>query len=194
MVLLVLPLTYANYAVSTPTKVEVQRGGETVFDFQIQGHYSEEDLVCNVDLNQDDFKISLEKDIIVTKGGIKLVEGIIKAPKNMLLREYSYGFCVECLPIRDEGGISTNIRFCNIPLEITVVEPIREHMSPTESIGLGAIIAVILCLGVIYFKLFGIKKKAKKLLRRKLNRKVRKNLKKDLRKKKRRQKRKLYKG
>ncbi len=93
MVLLVLPLTYANYAVSTPTKVEVQRGGETVFDFQIQGHYSEEDLVCNVDLNQDDFKISLEKDIIVTKGGIKLVEGIIKAPKNMLLRNIHMVLC-----------------------------------------------------------------------------------------------------
>ena len=121
MVLLVLPLTYANYAVSTPTKVEIPKGGEAIFDFQIQGHRSETDLVCNIDLDQNDFKINLNKDIIVNQGTRKLVEGIIKSPRNTLLGEYSYNFCVECLPKNKEEGVSTNIRFCNNNFFIIII-------------------------------------------------------------------------
>jgi hypothetical protein len=171
MVILILPAVYANYAVSTPTKVEVAQGGETTFDFQIQGHYSENDLICEVNLDQDDFKIKLEEDIVVSKGDRELVEGIIKAPRHMPLGDYQYNFCVECLPQEKESGVSTNIRFCDIPLKIVVVKPAKGGMRLIELIGVSVII--ILCLAVLFFRLFG-KKKVKNKKKLKVGGKVKK--------------------
>jgi hypothetical protein len=173
MVMLILPGVYANYAVSTPTSVEVAQGGETLFDFQIQGHHSEDNLICNVGLTQNDFKIELEEDIIVSKGSRKLVEGMIKAPRRLPLGDYQYNFCVECLPQEKEGGVSTNIRFCDIPLKIIVVEPVKENMSPSELIGVSVIIA--LCLAALFFKLFG-KKKVNSKKKVKVGKKVKKKV------------------
>ena len=153
MFLLVIPLAFGNYAVSSPTKVIVEKGGYGKFDFQIQAYNSEEDLICSYDIGDTSpFNIIFDGFEVNKKSAI-VVNGIVNAPKKIETKSYSYDFCVSCSPKSSIEGASTNIRFCGIKINIGIVEPKKEMRAPKGTVIVGLIILIgFIVLLVVFLK------------------------------------------
>jgi len=149
--LLFIPIIYANYAVSQPRAVTVERGAEQEFDFQLQAYNSDEDLTCSYSVDENPFKIDIPNSN-VSKGSSSIIKAKLTAPRNIELGDYSYTFCVDCDPIIQSAGSTTKVRFCDMPIDITVIEAEKE---PFSVLGIVAVLAIV----IIFLFLFFYKRK-----------------------------------
>jgi hypothetical protein len=151
MFILISCFVIGSYAVSSPTKVIVEQGGSGGFDFQIQAYTSEDDLECSYDISENPFEVVFDGSEVVKKTS-KVVYGTVFAPKDVDVGDYSYEFCVSCVPSLHSGGASANIRFCGIDLNIEVIDSPKEMMSPIKIIFVSVLLVLLLFVLFFLFK------------------------------------------
>jgi len=148
MLLLLLPITYANYAVVPPNEIIVEKGFETEFELQVQAYTSNEDLVCDFSFDENPFEIKV-LDSEVSKGSASMIKATIKAPRNIELGDYSYAFCVGCEPKTSAAGSTTKVRFCDISIDIKVIE---SEKKPFPLLAISIALVIIITISFFFYK------------------------------------------
>jgi|TARA_B100002003_G_C14007049_1_gene485989 hypothetical protein len=151
MMIFLVSLVFGSYAVSSPTKVVVEQGNFGGFDFQVQAYTSEDDLICNYDIEDNPFEIVFD-GVNVNKKSTTVVYGKVFASKEINVGNYNYEFCVSCVPVESLSGASANIRFCGIGLDIEVLPSSKEMMSPLQVSFVGIVLIIVFFILYFLFK------------------------------------------
>jgi len=129
--ILIIQLVSAGVTTPLPSNMELLKGEDGRFKFEIQGVNQESNLICDYSFESEPlFEVEFDEDSVVVEAGeILEVYGTVKVPKDLDYGSYTAEFCVICNKESTEAGASVNINTCGLPLNVNVVdERTRENL------------------------------------------------------------------
>jgi hypothetical protein len=140
-----------------PTELNLEKGENGRFKFQIQTVASNQELNCNYYLTGAAvFDVEFDPDtIIVPAGTVREVYGTVKVSRDMDYGNYQEEFCISCFPTDNPGGAAVAVETCGLPLNVNVVdERIGENMNiPPKPVPM--LLILIIVAGVVLVGVFG---------------------------------------
>jgi hypothetical protein len=182
--LLIMQLVSAGVSHPLPTQLQLLKGESGRFEFQIQNLGKPDTAICTASLEDESLLIVEfdEEEMVVAGDSLKTFYGTVTVPKDYSPSSvgfdpssevYEQTFCVQCTPESTAPGASVNIRSCDLPINVKIVEVrTKENMyvspkpKPSYPIGLiiGAVILVLIIIVMVTLKKKGhilLKKQAK---------------------------------
>lgn len=176
-VLMLIQIAYAGVTNPLPTELNLFKGEEGRFKFQIQAVTSDQDLGCLVSSAEDSpIKVLFDYGkVIVPAGTIKEVYGTIRVPEDAKQGQYETKFCVSCGAVEAGGGTTVRIDTCDLPIKVNVIsERTKENMNVPSKEPPTVLYLIII---ITFISIVAIYLWSKGLFREKLKTKKKRNIK-----------------
>jgi len=164
MLLLLAQIVCAGVTIPLPSELNLFKGESGRFKFQVQAVTSEYALDCAVEMSgETPLVIEFDSEtLIVPAGGVKEFYGSVGVPRVADLSTYSTSFCVTCTPANKGAGAAVEVRTCDLPITVNVVEEReKENMTiPPKPLQIPWTLLIIgvLLVGAIIVVIIAIKK------------------------------------
>lgn len=158
-----------------PSKFELMKGESGRFKFQIQNLGRSDSVVCTATLEDESLLIVEfdDEEMVLEGDSRRYFFGTVSVPEdyspesvsfNAESEDYTQNFCIQCNPESTAAGASIQIRSCNLPINVVIVEArTRENMlvspKPRPEIPAGLYIGAALLVVIIFVGLMLKKKK-----------------------------------
>ncbi len=171
MILLVGNFVYAiGFSNPSPTSLQLLKGEEGRFVFQIQSVANPQDLICNYGVKgETPLIVEFDDDeTFVGAGGVKDILGTITAPKDIEYGIYNVKFCVNCgnAVAVSEGASSVKTSACDLPIDVEIVEvrtrgniPLPPKPAKVPYLLLILIVIILIAIGVIIYYMYKRRKR-----------------------------------
>jgi len=173
--LFVMQAVNAGVSHPLPTSIELMKGESGRFKFQIQNLGKPNNIVCGASLEGvSPLKVVFdEEEMKVAADSVKYFYGTVSVPNdytptttgfNPSSEQYTQKFCVECKPDSTNPGASVQIRSCDLPINVNIVEVrTTDNMyvipKPQPKIPVAVYVGVVVLIAAITLILIKIRKK-----------------------------------
>jgi hypothetical protein len=183
ILLISIQIAVAGVSHPLPSQLELMKGESGRFKFQIQNLGKPDTTICTASLEgESPLVVEFDEDEMTVPGdSVKYYFGTVTVPNdyspdsvgfNPSSQEYTQSFCIQCTPESATPGASVQIRSCDLPVNVKVVDVRTKdnmYVSPKPRPGfpvgifIGAVVLVLIIITIMALRKKGFLKKKKQV-------------------------------